>query len=87
MTTYPTYHYHYKRPKPQIGAFVLNFGVSAPSSRKSYYFYYIIFNYIIFNLIKKTRHTRATGVGFQRVTLSQPVPVPTLPVSGTRAGL
>ncbi len=39
-------------------------------------------SYIIFNLIKKTRHTRATGVGFQRVTLSRPVPVPAPPIPG-----
>ena len=66
---------------------IVTFGVSAPPSGKSYYIYYIIFNYIIFNLIKKTRHTRATGVGFRRVTLSQPIPVPALPVPGTRMGL
>jgi len=56
-------------------------------SRKSYYIYYIIFNCFIFNLIKKTRHTQATGVGFRWVTLSQPVPVPALPIPGTHAGL
>jgi len=37
---------------------------------------------IILYLIKKTHHTRATGVGFRRVTLSLPVPVP-----GTCTGL
>ena len=60
---------------------MLVFGVSAPPSCK------LVVNIIIFNLIKKTRHTRATGVGFRRVTLSQPIPVPALPVPGTRTGL
>ncbi len=73
----PTYHYHYKNPKPQTRAFMLNFGGSAPSSCKSYYIYYIIFNYI-----KKTRHTRATGAGFPWVTPSRPIPVPAKPIPG-----
>ena len=42
---------------------------------------------VILYLIKKTRHTRATGVGFRRVTLSLPVPVPALPVPSTHTGL
>ena len=66
---------------------MLIFGVSAPPSCKSYYIYYITFNYIILYLIKKTRHTRATGVGFWQVTLSRPVPVPAQPIPGTRTGL
>ena len=50
--------HHYKRPKPQIRAFVLDFGVSAPSSCKFYYIYYIIFN-----LIYQTRQTRGCRCG------------------------
>jgi len=67
---------------PKYKHSLLVFGVSAPSSCKSYYIYYIIFN-----LIKKTCHTWATGLGFWQVTLCQPVPVPALPVPGTRVGL
>jgi hypothetical protein len=63
-TTYPTYHYHYKRPKPQIRAFVLDFGVSAPSSCKSYYIYYIVLYYIILYLIKKNPPHPGHGCGF-----------------------
>ena len=57
-------------------------GRRAPKLYYIYLLYFIILYYILFNLIKKTRHTRATGVGFQRVTLSRPVPVPAPPIPG-----
>ena len=63
-----THHHH--NPawlKLQTRAFVLDSGVSAPSNLL---IYYIILYYVIFNLIKKTRHTRATGAGFRWVTSS-----------------
>ena len=48
--------------------------------------YIILYYKNIFNLIKKTRHTRATGAGFWRVTPSRPVPVPRLPIPGYPRG-
>ncbi len=53
--------HHYKSPKPQIRAFVLNFGVSSLKIVTLLYIYYII--YITCNLVYHTRQTHGCGCG------------------------